>query len=183
MRYAFFLLPLLGGLSSYALPLTRTRTAPPLARAAEPVQMRSCQGGIEYPLDIELTPTSISSVSGVPGESVELTLNINNRLGAGVRMVHSIEVRDDHGNKVAPAVVSAVSELAVASKGAFKIRVPKLASDGFFVAQVSVAAKTPAGASDERTAETYWQVTGGKLVQLDYADWLAQSDARKAVKL
>jgi hypothetical protein len=84
---------------------------------------------------------------------------------------------------VVPATPSPPRDFEEGKSHKLVITTPRLDTDGFYIIRVSVAGKSSDGAQDERTVETYWSVSSGRLAQLDYSEWFKLSNVSKAVKL
>lgn len=126
----------------------------------------------------------ISSTSGISGEVVELALDVKHRfVSDDADMRYEFEIVDDLGKSVTPSIRSLKMSFSKARTQKVTLTTPRLSRDGFYIARANVAAKSSKGEVDERGAETYWQVVGGRINQIESSTFFLESRASQGVKL
>ena len=176
-------LPLVFAGAAYGLPSDYVRPAPRLAQNQHieaPPEARIA-GGASAPIDVDLAPKSIASKTGVKGERITFDFDVSHHLGAEARVVYAFGVIDDRGKVVVPLQKQSINRQGDNVKKKYTFEVPAIESDGFYVIRASVAAKTDGGKSFETETETYWQVSNGKVIQHDSADFFSLSRVSQAV--
>jgi hypothetical protein len=140
-------------------------------------QSLSCNGGSEYPIDIELVPDSVVTNAG--RESVEYHAEINVHRGNGVGLAWQAEVIDDRGRVVVPNLAKG-SAKAKKSDSVLTAGLRADLSDGFYVLRVRVAVAPADEPATLLEAHQYVSVSNGKWREMDDIQWRKDSNVRLA---
>jgi hypothetical protein len=113
--------------------------------------------------------------SSASGESARLGVHIESRLKQPALARFSIEMLDDRGQEVRPAIISEVKSLGAKGKGFREsFDTPKGLADGHYQVRVTaVALGREDGASEQ--AQVYLRVRDGQIAPLTTQEWIAES--------
>lgn len=126
--------------------------------------------GAQRSLEAELTPARV-----VEGR-LELTLDLASHFPGDSRARWAVEIADDTGVAVAPAMIESPIALVGGGKASALIATPAKLADGFYVVRVTAVAKSGT-ASDAAVLERYLEVRGHEVTPLDSDDYHTRSRA------
>lgn len=150
--------------------------------SAERVAMPLCAGGMQSEVDLRVEPIAVHVTNGA--DELVLRIHVGDRFSekGDWKMRYTVETVDDVGGEVQPTTVSDRQD--VAGGGAFHTDMrPSPKADGFYRATVTVVARKQGVNADNQTT-FYWQVSKGRVIPMEAADWFRESPrAGRAVQL